>query len=87
MIEIHISDILFGIFTFAAAVQLLYYLFYYSRLAWYKPKSDFHTQPPISVVICAKNEALKLHKSIPLLFQQDNHQYQIVVVNDCSSDE
>lgn len=87
MIEIHISDILFGIFAFAAAVQLLYYLFYYSRLAWYKPKSDFHTQPPISVVICAKNEALKLHKSIPLFFQQDYHQYQIVVVNDCSVDE
>jgi hypothetical protein len=33
------------------------------------------------------NEALKLHKSIPLFFQQEYPQYQIVVVNDCSVDE
>lgn len=87
MIAFPIADIVFGIFSFAAAVQLMYYLFYYARLAWFKPRSDFHTQPPISVVICAKNEALKLHKSIPLFFQQDYPQYQIVVVNDCSVDE
>jgi glycosyltransferase involved in cell wall biosynthesis len=87
MIEVHISQIVFGLFIFSAAVQLLYYLFFYVRVALFKPKSDFHTQPPISVVICAKNEALKLHKSIPLFFQQDYPQYQIVVVNDCSVDE
>ncbi len=87
MMEIHLSDIVFGVFVFAAAVQLIYYLYYYTRVAWFKPKSDFHTQPPISVVICAKNEALKLHKNIPLFFQQDYPQYQIVVVNDCSVDE
>lgn len=87
MIEIHISEIVFILFAFATAIQLLYYLYFYVRVAWFKPKSDYHTQPPISVVICAKNEALKLHKSIPLFFQQDYPQYQIVVVNDCSVDE
>lgn len=87
MIEIHISEIVFGIFAFATALQLWYYLFYYARIAWFKPKTDYHTQPPISVVICAKNEALKLHKNIPLFFQQDYPLYQIVVVNDCSVDE
>jgi cellulose synthase/poly-beta-1,6-N-acetylglucosamine synthase-like glycosyltransferase len=87
MIENLITEILFGIFAFATLVQLIYYLFYYTRVAWFKPKNDYHTQPPISVVICAKNEALKLHKSIPLFFQQEYPQYQIVVVNDCSVDE
>jgi glycosyltransferase involved in cell wall biosynthesis len=87
MIALSITNIVFVIFVFATAVQLLYYLFYYARLAWFKPKNEFHTQPPISVVICAKNEALKLHKSIPLFFQQEYPQYQIVVVNDCSVDE
>lgn len=87
MIAITISDIVLAIFAFATLVQLLYYLFFYARVAWYKPKSEFHRQPPISVVICAKNEALKLHKSIPLFFQQDYPEYQIVVVNDCSVDE
>ncbi|HRG59454.1 MAG TPA: glycosyltransferase [Bacteroidia bacterium] len=87
MMEIHISEIVLILFAFATAIQLLYYLFFYSRVAWFKPKNEYHTQPPISVVICAKNEALKLHKSIPLFFQQDYPQYQIVVVNDCSVDE
>ena len=87
MIAFPIGVLVFSIFCLAAIVQLLYYLLYYARLAWFKPKSDFHTQPPISVVICAKNEALKLHKSIPLFFQQEYPQYQIVVVNDCSVDE
>ena len=87
MMEIYLKEIIFGVFAFAAAVQLIYYLFYYARLAWFKPKNDFHTQPPVSVVICAKNEALKLHKNIPLFFQQDYPLFQVVVVNDCSVDE
>jgi biofilm PGA synthesis N-glycosyltransferase PgaC len=87
MIEIYIGNIVFGVFAFATAVQIFYYLFFYARVAWFKPKNDFHMQPPVSVVICAKNEALKLHKGIPLFFQQDYPQYQIVVVNDCSVDE
>jgi glycosyltransferase involved in cell wall biosynthesis len=87
MIEIHISQIVFEIFAFATAVQLFYYLFFYARVAWFKPKTEFHTQPPVSVVICAKNEALKLHKSIPLFFQQEYPEFQLVLVNDCSVDE
>ena len=87
MMTIHLSEIVFGVFAFAAAVQLIYYAFYYVRVALFKPKKEFTAQPPVSVVICAKNEALKLHKSIPLFFQQDYPQYQIVVVNDCSVDE
>lgn len=87
MMEIQISEIIFGVFVLSTAIQLFYYLYFYVRVAWFKPKNDFHTQPPVSVVICAKNEALKLHKSIPLFFQQDYPQYQIVVVNDCSVDE
>jgi glycosyltransferase involved in cell wall biosynthesis len=87
MVDIQISEIVFGIFVFATAVQLFYYLYFYARVAWFKPKDNYHTQPPISVVICAKNEALKLHKSIPLFFQQDYPEFQIVVVNDCSVDE
>jgi glycosyltransferase involved in cell wall biosynthesis len=87
MNEYYLKEIIFGVFAFAAAVQLLFYLFYYTRAAWFKPKKDFSMQPPVSVVICAKNEALKLHKNIPLFFQQEYAQYQIVVVNDCSVDE
>ena len=60
MVDIHISEIVFGVFVFASAVQLFYYLYFYARVAWFKPKDNYHTQPPVSVVICAKNEALKI---------------------------
>ncbi len=82
-----IWEIILGLFVVATLSQLYYYWVYYVRTAWFKTKTGFQVQPPVSVVICAKNEALKLHKNIPLFFQQDYPQYQVVVVNDCSVDE
>jgi glycosyltransferase involved in cell wall biosynthesis len=39
------------------------------------------------VIICAKNEAQNLMKNLPLIFNQDYPEFQVVVVNDCSFDE
>ena len=86
-IEFGLSSIVFVLFALALLVQLVYYWALFARVAWYKPSTDYSFQPPVSVVICAKNEALRLHKNIPLYFQQDYPEFQVVVVNDCSVDE
>ncbi|MCU4175248.1 glycosyltransferase [Marinilabiliaceae bacterium N1Y90] len=41
----------------------------------------------LSVVICAKNEASNLKKHLPKILEQDYPDFQVVVVNDCSTDD
>jgi poly-beta-1,6-N-acetyl-D-glucosamine synthase len=79
--------ILVAVFGFAFLVQLFYYLKIFRKLAFYKEDKPEVKDQPVSVVICAKNEAKNLHKNIPLYFSQNYPEFQVVVVNDCSADE
>ncbi len=40
----------------------------------------------VSVIICARNELANLQALLPLLYQQDYDNYEIIVVEDCSTD-
>jgi hypothetical protein len=56
-----LPPILVGAFVFIIAIQLFYYLFFFLRLALYKKKEKMvHVEHPISVVICARDEAHNL---------------------------
>lgn len=44
-------------------------------------------QPFVSVLICAKNEAINLQKQLPFILQQNYPSFEVIVVNDQSSDE
>lgn len=80
------------IFIFAAIVQIFTYLFVFSRLAFYKspPIGDWEAtleqEVPISVVICARNEAQNLQKYLPSILQQNYPIFEVIVVNDASTD-
>jgi biofilm PGA synthesis N-glycosyltransferase PgaC len=41
---------------------------------------------PVSVIICARNEAENLRKFLPAVLEQDYPTYEVIVVNDCSED-
>jgi biofilm PGA synthesis N-glycosyltransferase PgaC len=84
-----IGEMAFVAFVCVTAIQLFYYLGIFARFAFRKEKkSDFAlNQEPVSVVICAKNEAQNLQKNIPIFFSQNYPHFQLVVVNDCSVDE
>lgn len=45
-----------------------------------------NTYPPVSVIICAKNEAENLKKYLPLVLAQDYPMFEVLVVNDASTD-
>lgn len=57
-------------------------------LALFK-KRDASTRfsEPVSVIICAKNEAENLEKNIPAIMAQSYDNYEVIVVNDCSEDD
>jgi len=66
-------------------VLLFYYLFFFLKLNKKSiSKLDFYK--PISIIICAKNEADNLKKCLPKIFKQDYPEFEVVVVNDQSSD-
>jgi poly-beta-1,6-N-acetyl-D-glucosamine synthase len=75
-------------FVICFLIQVLYYFIVYGRVAgWKSIKSDHQKQPPVSIVICAKDEVVNLENNLPLILGQDYPAYEVVVVNDCSSDE
>lgn len=41
---------------------------------------------PVSVIICARNEAANLQKNLPFIFSQKNINFEVIVINDCSHD-
>lgn len=81
-----------GVFTLLCVVtliQLAYYLIIFSRLAFYKPKPKLHSQEqPVSVIVCAKDEAGNLIKNLPgVLVQKYKTTHEVVLVDDNSSDD
>ncbi len=43
-------------------------------------------KPPVSIIICARNEDDNLTEFLPKILVQDYPEFEVVVVNDCSSD-
>lgn len=43
--------------------------------------------PPVSIIICARNEADHLRRHLPLFLSQNYPEYELIVVNDHSIDE
>jgi biofilm PGA synthesis N-glycosyltransferase PgaC len=80
--------ILLSLLIIMASIQGWYWLGYYRRAAFAKAdeKKSAPELPPLSVVICARNEAENLARFLPAVMEQDYPSYEVVVVNDCSED-
>ena len=76
-------------FCTVIAVQVLYYLFLFTRLAFYKkPDNPQQQEQSLSVIVCARDEARNLLRNLPgILVQQYDTEHEIIVVNDNSVDE
>lgn len=69
-------------------IQAWYWLGYYRKAAYARPpaRAPQAILPPLSVVICARNEAENLARFLPDVLRQDYPSFEVVVVNDCSED-
>ncbi len=87
-LELNTENIFLALFSFFFLVQLVYYLAIFSRFAFYKKSNTgFWNNPPISIVVCARNERENLLNNLPLLLAQEYKQFEIIVVNDNSKDD
>jgi glycosyltransferase involved in cell wall biosynthesis len=78
--------IVFCIFSTSAAIQLFYYLFFYLAVHLKKHEAGNGKKPPVSVIICARNEAENLSEFLPSVLDQNYPDFEVIVVNDCSED-
>lgn len=86
----------FGIVDFAFAtglgsliiIQLMYYIIVYGKIVFYKGnKKENKDILSVSVVLCVKDEAYNLEKHLPIILEQEYPNFEVVVVNDASTDE
>jgi len=73
-------------FIFIVAVQISYYLGVFGKFAFAKAQKITPKRIPISVIVCAKNEEENVANFIPLLAEQNYPDFEIVLIDDASSD-
>lgn len=87
------TEIATFIFCVLFIIQIVYHVYLYGSLnryqnAVYKGKIRFETaQPPVSVILRARDDLQNLKKNLPLLLEQDYSCFEVIVINDNSSDE
>jgi poly-beta-1,6-N-acetyl-D-glucosamine synthase len=74
------------VFGISLLIQLLFYLFFYLKIAFPPVYESSDVQLPVSIVICARDEEENLINYLPLIMEQDYPDFEVVVVDDCSSD-
>lgn len=82
-------ELVFIAFCLITVVQLFYYGWFFRRLAFFSPKEkDQSQQHPVSVIICARDEAARLVSHLPgSLVQTYPSTHEVIVVNHNSQDD
>lgn len=87
VLEFDLWTVLFFAFCGVAFIQLLFVLFIYGRLAFYKQKEKPSYFPPVSIIIAARNEADNIYDNLPSLLDQNYPNFEVIVVVNQSTDE
>ncbi len=80
--------LLFYLFIGVVSIQLGYYFLIFRKFSFEKPhlKNNLKNRP-VSVLICAKNEAENLSKNLASILNQNYIDFEVIVVNDASTDD
>ena len=77
--------VLFLVFTF---INILFYIGYFSFASARSSNTEkSRISVPISVIICAKNEAENLQKNLDSILKQEYPDFEVILINDASTDE
>ena len=85
-IELIMMSVTGGLFL----IQLSYHLITYARplrRAKKEPAEISGAKPAVSVIVYAKNDSENLSKHLPALLNQEYPEYEVIVINDGSTDE
>ena len=82
-----ILSVLFYSFVVLTAIQIIYYFIFSSVLFISTKDKKKKDEIPVSVIVCAKNEAENLKNFLPSILNQKYKDFEVVLINDASSDE
>lgn len=87
-------EVLYILFLLSIAIQLGYVLYFFVHVfSLVQRPHEYQPVKPVSVIICARNEARNLEQNLPAILAQrysndaGNPIFEVVVVDDCSEDE
>jgi len=80
-------EALFYLFAVIVGVQTFFYLFVFSKFTFLNKTDTENKNIAVSVIVCAKNESKNLKQNLPLIIEQDYSNFEIVLVDDNSSDD
>ncbi len=81
-----LDQVLLGIFAGGFIIQLFYWWVIHARLVFFSPRSSGIRKFPVSIVVCARNEEENLRTNLPGVLEQEYPDYEVIVVNDASTD-
>ncbi|QRR03248.1 glycosyltransferase [Dyadobacter sandarakinus] len=68
-------------------IQIFYYLYFFTRLAFYTKSSNYgSTAPGVTVLVCAWNERENLTELLPMLDAQEYPVFEVILLDDRSDD-
>jgi glycosyltransferase involved in cell wall biosynthesis len=79
--------LLIYLLAFIVLVNCIYYLFFASFIFRRAQEIPYNKRFPVSVLVCAKNESENLKNHIPLWLAQDYPDFELILINDSSSDD
>lgn len=83
----NIIEVIFYTFLAVAFIQYIFYSLFITQFAIAKINKILNKNIAVSVIICAKNEAENLKSFLPSIIEQNYSNFEIVLINDGSSDE
>lgn len=75
-----------NVFIAIIALQFFYFVFIFSKFIYSKKKTTHSKNLSVSVIVCAKNKKENVTKHIPLLIEQDYKNFEILLIDDASTD-
>lgn len=80
-------EYIFIAFIVVFCIQLCYYIVIFGFFSFEKGKPNTsYFNKPISIIICAKNEAKNLKENLPFFIKQHYENFELVLINDSSTD-
>jgi len=80
-------DFVFYSFVVVVCIQVVFYGILFGSFAFKTFEKRKQKKGPISVLICAKNEADNLKQFLPLILNQNYPNFEVVLINDASHDD
>lgn len=78
---------LFYVFIGVLSIQIFYWIGIYLNFAIAKPHENNPKRIPVSIILYTKNQMHLLNNLLPKLLSQQYHEFEIVIVNNASTDD